>query len=981
MGKKIRLLLDRTTGKAVMVGDKAIAVHSTDELRISTTATLSQSEYDALATKVVDTLYLISGTSGFIKAYLGSIPLFRMSGTKSVTGRSPIVFSSIDGGTIVSLVRYGKVTQGSVPCVTAITQLGKCEQNGTPTPSASVDIVCNNGALKYSANMANVNEQTALVGYYINASGVVTADTYNWFYQDYIRVKPNTTYTLSMSQSVYYVTISEYSTAADSGFIVRKTGSMGSNTSLTITTGANTNYIRFGTNINRTAVTLAKVLAINWMLNLGGTAMDYQPNVEGGIYCGGTHPGQNLVDLTAVTDGYYYDPNGVYTALSNARLTDYIPVKSGQKYTVYVKAERAGTAANVRCNLFDIAKTWKSQPSFTVNSGSEAVSTITPSEDGYLRVSANYAGTGAKADWSKLQIVRGEYTLAKMPPYEPYTEVPYTPEVLTVGGANLFNASSYTEINAYVNANTGVLTTGSPGSMTQYCAVIPCKPNAQYNITGQGTSAWGAFPSDSIGTTATAFTKGGILTTGANDRYLIGLVRANGDSIDYRNTLVVQEAQTVTDIPILLSVGDTKDTAEIINGIKTGKARAIVFDGTEADWTFDATYDRAIFRPLPNFKSATTRNIELLCTHFVSKFNGEPIGDLTVGDFYNATQNGVVFHVAQTSLEDWKAYLAAQYAAGTPVIVIYPRSTEVTEQATAHPELTNQKYTSASADGNVDDITVTVTRGVTSTPTPYNPIPVICNNGEVTGQGATGTPEALTLRGINLLDNTGRFPASGTWEYGYYKDFASGNGAIPPIHLEAGKTYTLSLNVTSSVTPVGISAGCGNGTYATDIEATEATSQGGRVSITFTPTAAQLANGDLFAFRAPRTDTADSFDYSVSEVQLEEGPSATPYEPYVAPQTATVVDLLQVGDVKDEQDIITGEVARRCAACLYDGTQQVGDTYISSTGGKDIGAVIVYPLDTPATEQVTPQPLDCHSGTNIVESNVSDAVIRIDYPE
>ena len=119
-----------------------------------------------------------------------------------------------------------------------------------------------------------------------------------------------------------------------------------------------------------------------------------------------------------------------------------------------------------------------------------------------------------------IQIEEGETATA----YEAYTEIPYQPEVLMVGGANLFNASSYTEINAYVNANTGVLTTGSPGSMTQYCAVIPCKSNTTYNIAGQGTSAWGSFTSDAIGTTATAFGKGGILTTGANDRYLIRLI-------------------------------------------------------------------------------------------------------------------------------------------------------------------------------------------------------------------------------------------------------------------------------------------------------------------------------------------------------------------------------------------------------------------------------------------------------------------------
>ena len=171
-----------------------------------------------------------------------------------------------------------------------------------PTPDEPLNIISNNGVIKYSPNICNVNSQTALVGYYISSSGVVTADVYNWMYQDFIPVKPNTTYTLTMSSPVYYVSISEYSTASDSGFVIRKVGSTGSNTTLTITTGSTTNYVRFGTNINRTTVTLNAVLAINWMLNVGNS-MAYQSYVEGSIYTEGTPEvltvnGQNLGSAT-----------------------------------------------------------------------------------------------------------------------------------------------------------------------------------------------------------------------------------------------------------------------------------------------------------------------------------------------------------------------------------------------------------------------------------------------------------------------------------------------------------------------------------------------------------------------------------------------------------------------------------------------------------------------------------------------------------
>ena len=62
--------------------------------------------------------------------------------------------------------------------------------------------------------------------------------------------------------------------------------------------------------------------------------------------------------------------------------------------------------------------------------------------------------------------------------------------------------------------------------------------------------------------------------------------------------------------------------------------------------------------------------------------------------------------------------------------------------------------------------------------------------------------------------------------------------------------------------------------------------------------------------------------------------------------TAGAVDLLAVGSVADTQDIISGEVTRRTEAILYDGTQDVGRPYLSSTGALDVGAIVVHALGT-----------------------------------
>lgn len=59
------------------------------------------------------------------------------------------------------------------------------------------------------------------------------------------------------------------------------------------------------------------------------------------------------------------------------------------------------------------------------------------------------------------------------------------------------------------------------------------------------------------------------------------------------------------------------------------------------------------------------------------------------------------------------------------------------------------------------------------------------------------------------------------------------------------------------------------------------------------------------------------------------------------PSTASAEDLLAIGDIKDEQDIINGTVKRRCEAVLYDGVQTIAEPYMSTTGGKDNGAIII----------------------------------------
>lgn len=168
----------------------------------------------------------------------------------------------------------------------------------------------------------------------------------------------------------------------------------------------------------------------------------------------------------------------------------------------------------------------------------------------------------------------------------------------------------------------------------------------------------------------------------------------------------------------------------------------------------------------------------------------------------------------------------------------------------------------------------------------------------------------------------------------------------------------------------------------------------------------------------------------------------TPEVLTVGEQTATVEDLLAVGDYKDTHDIISGSIERNVGVILYDGSEDenwsrlgtnafavtnskkiVGKyamlcshyTYTAATSARcssgEFGCssgtlrsvyfknelydtvddwraalaaepiIVIYPLATPTTEQTTAQHLVTHKGTNVVDvtANVSPIALEVAY--
>ena len=131
----------------------------------------------------------------------------------------------------------------------------------------------------------------------------------------------------------------------------------------------------------------------------------------------------------------------------------------------------------------------------------------------------------------------------------------------------------------------------------------------------------------------------------------------------------------------LLGVGDYKDEQEIISGGVTRKVGIEIFDGTE-EWKASDGNAGLYFVSLAEKKIEKTA---LKCTHF--EYTSAASAQTTHGQFMcgAASRNTYFRNTDCATLEDWVTWVAAQYAAGAPVIVIYPLDEETTETVTAQP--------------------------------------------------------------------------------------------------------------------------------------------------------------------------------------------------------------------------------------------------------------------------------------------------------
>lgn len=143
----------------------------------------------------------------------------------------------------------------------------------------------------------------------------------------------------------------------------------------------------------------------------------------------------------------------------------------------------------------------------------------------------------------------------------------------------------------------------------------------------------------------------------------------------------------------LLAVGNYKDTQEVLSGAVTRNVGIKVLDGTE-DWIVSTSYLSNMYNL--EMSDLYTEGSEVAsgrktpyCTHFQRSTDWRSTSDRTgyIQAFTSASNKAVVglgfSTVSDAYLPTFKAWLAEQYANGTPVIVVYPLATATTESVTS----------------------------------------------------------------------------------------------------------------------------------------------------------------------------------------------------------------------------------------------------------------------------------------------------------
>ena len=335
------------------------------------------------------------------------------------------------------------------------------------------------------------------------------------------------------------------------------------------------------------------------------------------------------------------------------------------------------------------------------------------------------ANTTAFQQWLADQYAAGTPVIVVYPLETPMTES-FTPGVYADGTVETINAHTTNIFNKNDTENIGSWYSGSNQTITQAAAnetlVMRAKPNTTYyfkhcSVKGGCRAFYTEVEDWEIGSACSAMSGNAgananvvySITTSANAKWIFfnyGRNNLEASLDDQRNDFMVSTSGLTSDTPyeqyfnggtataeMLLKVGDYQDVQSIIDGAITRNVGVKVLDGTE-DWVYSAgwsdTTHKCFYVTLDSIKQQTNSSNECLCSHFEWYSRDALYADKTIigggisGYLPTNPESGksLTLRVSSSIAADatnFKAWLADQYNAGTPVIIVYPLATPTTE--------------------------------------------------------------------------------------------------------------------------------------------------------------------------------------------------------------------------------------------------------------------------------------------------------------
>lgn len=334
--------------------------------------------------------------------------------------------------------------------------------------------------------------------------------------------------------------------------------------------------------------------------------------------------------------------------------------------------------------------------------------TFTLSEAKYVRAMCRNSNnpTLTAENAGAFQIEAGESATAYMAPGLVYASG--TPEVLSVVGRQLYDYQTMIAGSGYINSK------GSQGTSTSWKRTdyIPVSPGS---YTLSGASNGGANTYVAVYDADKVFLESFLLVANENLTFNVSsggcFVRLSLRSAeDEYQTAMFEPGSTAhayekyskqtASVETLLAVGDYKDEAELISGIKTGKVGVSVYCGSaDENWSRLGTNAFAVTNSVKKVGKLT-----MLCSHYV--YTAATSANCSSGEFgcSSGTPRTIYFkNELYDTVDDWRAALAAD-----PIIVVYPLATETTEQTTAQHLVTHKGTNVVDVTANVSPIALEV---------------------------------------------------------------------------------------------------------------------------------------------------------------------------------------------------------------------------------------------------------------------------------